>query len=166
MKVFLLSFPKIYSFVRFFSAVFVLWTKIFIWVKILEISWKALCTQRVKIQLQQDMISTFLSFFTFLPQNFKAILPKDSSICKSLKYFCETKASNLLLGLSDCNGTRTHNHLVYKRTLNHLAKLAKWLSCVVSTYLYSAFDCMFLSCHVGVLILRVLIYTFYYESVT
>ena len=27
--------------------------------------------------------------------------------------------------LSDCNGTRTHNHLVRKRTLNHLAKLAK-----------------------------------------
>ena len=52
--------------------------------------------------------------------------------------------------LSDCNGTRTHNHLVRKRTLNHLAKLAKWLSCVVSTYLYGAFDCMLLSCHVRV----------------
>ena len=26
--------------------------------------------------------------------------------------------------ISDCNGTRTHNHLVRKRTLNHLAKLA------------------------------------------
>ena len=25
---------------------------------------------------------------------------------------------------SDCNWTRTHNHLVHKRTLNHLAKLA------------------------------------------
>ena len=31
-------------------------------------------------------------------------------------------------GLNDCNGTRTHNHLVRKRTLNHLASLAKWLS--------------------------------------
>ena len=31
-----------------------------------------------------------------------------------------------------------------------LAKLAKWLSCVVTTYLYGAFDCMFLSCHVRV----------------
>ena len=29
-------------------------------------------------------------------------------------------------------------------------KLAKWLSCVVSTYLHSAFDCMFLSCWVRV----------------
>ena len=26
-------------------------------------------------------------------------------------------------GLSDCNWTRTQNHLVRKRTLNHLAKL-------------------------------------------
>ena len=44
--------------------------------------------------------------------------------------------------LSDCNGTRTRNHLICKRTLNHLAKLAKWLSCIVSTYLYGAFDFM------------------------
>ena len=28
-------------------------------------------------------------------------------------------------GLSDCNWTRTHNHLVHKQTLNHLAKMAK-----------------------------------------
>ena len=37
---------------------------------------------------------------------------------------------------------RTHNHLVCKWTLNRLAKLAKnfkWLSCLVSTYLYCAF---------------------------
>ena len=26
---------------------------------------------------------------------------------------------------NDCNWIRTHNHLVHKRTLNHLAKLAK-----------------------------------------
>ena len=52
--------------------------------------------------------------------------------------------------LSDSNGIRTHNHLVRKETLNHLAKLAKWLSCVVRTYLYAAFDCMLLSCHVRV----------------
>ena len=37
-------------------------------------------------------------------------------------------------------------NLVRKRKLN-LAKLAKWFSCVVSTYLYGAFDCMFLPCH-------------------
>ena len=30
--------------------------------------------------------------------------------------------------LSDCNWTWTYNHLVHKRTVNHLAKLAEWLS--------------------------------------
>ena len=29
--------------------------------------------------------------------------------------------------LSNCNWTRTHHHLVHKRTLNHLAKLADWV---------------------------------------
>ena len=52
--------------------------------------------------------------------------------------------------LNDCNGTWTHDHLVRKRTPHHLAKLTKWLSFVVSTYLYGAFDWMFLSCHVRV----------------
>ena len=32
----------------------------------------------------------------------------------------------------------------------HLTKLAKSLSCVISTYLYGEFDGMFLSCHVRV----------------
>ena len=45
-----------------------------------------------------------------------------------------------ILNLIDCNWTRTHSHLVHKRTLNHLAKMVKRLSCVVSTYLYGAFD--------------------------
>ena len=47
---------------------------------------------------------------------------------------------------NDSNRIRTHNRLVRKWTLNHLAKLAKWLSCVVSTYLHGAFDCMLLTC--------------------
>ena len=53
--------------------------------------------------------------------------------------------------LSDCNRTRTHNHLVRKRTLNHFGKLTKSLTWIVSTYLNGAFDCMFLSCQVRVL---------------
>ena len=50
--------------------------------------------------------------------------------------------------LSETNEVRTHNNLARKRTLNHLAKLANWLSWVVSTYLYGAFGRIFLSCHV------------------
>ena len=61
-----------------------------------------------------------------------------------------TQSRREIWSLSDCNWTQTQNHLVRKRTLNHLAKLGKWLSCVLNTYLYSAFDCMFVSCHVCV----------------
>ena len=45
--------------------------------------------------------------------------------------------------LNGCNCTRTHNLLVHKQTLNHLAKPAKWLGCVVSTYLNGKCDCIF-----------------------
>ena len=44
--------------------------------------------------------------------------------------------------LSDSNKVRTHNHLVCQRALNHIAKLAKLLSCVASAYLHGAFDCV------------------------
>ena len=59
---------------------------------------------------------------------------------------------NQLHGMGDSNEIQTHNHLVciLVWTLNHLAKLAKWLSFVVSTYLYGAFDFMLLSCHLWV----------------
>ena len=43
--------------------------------------------------------------------------------------------------LSDCNGIRTSNHL-----LKYLGKLAKWLSCIMTTYLYDPFDCMLNLC--------------------
>ena len=52
--------------------------------------------------------------------------------------------------LSGSNEIRTHNHLICKWTLNYLAKLAKLLSCVVSTYLYGAFDRILLSFHARV----------------
>ena len=60
------------------------------------------------------------------------------------------RSRHQIWSLSDCNWTRTQNHLVRKRRLNRLAKLTKWLSCVLSTYLYGAFDYMLLSCHVRV----------------
>ena len=39
---------------------------------------------------------------------------------------------------------------MYTRENGSSDKCSKWLSCVASTYLYGAFDCMFLSCHVRV----------------
>ena len=35
-----------------------------------------------------------------------------------------SKIKNIEDKIPDCNWIRTHNHLVHKRTLNHLAKLA------------------------------------------
>ena len=66
-------------------------------------------------------------------------------------YLPECQIRHKIWSLSDCNKTETHNHLLRKRTLNHLAKLAKWLSCVVSTYLYGTFDSIFFLCHIHVL---------------
>ena len=57
-----------------------------------------------------------------------------------------SRSSHKIWSSKDCKWTPTLNHLVRKRTLNHLAKLVKSLSCVLSTYLNGAFDCMFLSC--------------------
>ena len=45
---------------------------------------------------------------------------------------CTTKRCLKLIWPSDCNWTRTQNHLVLKRTLNHLAKL-EWLSVCLRT---------------------------------
>ena len=65
-------------------------------------------------------------------------------VCRNVKKHLAQSRRYIWI-LSDSNMIRTHNHLVRKRTLNHLAKLAKWLNCVVSTFLYGAFDCMLLS---------------------
>ena len=51
--------------------------------------------------------------------------------------------------LSDSNGIRTHNHLVRKRTLNHLAKRPVWLNGWV--FVYELSRCGFESryCHIS-----------------
>ena len=49
------------------------------------------------------------------------------------KVFVKCSMSKRKKCLSNCNGTRTHNHLNCKRTLNHLASLAKWLSVCLQT---------------------------------
>ena len=44
-----------------------------------------------------------------------------------IHYFEQTIQGDIERYVSDCNWTRTHNHLLHKRTLT-LASLAKWLS--------------------------------------
>ena len=55
-------------------------------------------------------------------------------VCVNVKELLARKWGDIWRS-SDCNGARNHNHLVPNRTLNHFTKLAKSLSCVVSTYL-------------------------------
>ena len=62
--------------------------------------------------------------------------------------FCSKQA--LYLKFNWLQEDSNHKHLVPKQTLKHLAKLTKWFSWVVSTYMYGAFDCIFLLCHVRV----------------
>ena len=62
-----------------------------------------------------------------------------SSLCNWLnvkKLLAKNKRN--IWNLSDCNRIRAHNHLVCKQTFNHFFQLAKWLSCVVRSYLYGA----------------------------
>ena len=51
---------------------------------------------------------------------------------------------------TDSNWTRTQRQLTGKQALNHLHKMVKQFSCVVSTNQYGSFDCIFLSCHVRI----------------
>ena len=68
--------------------------------------------------------------------------------CFNVKELLAWSRSNIW-SLANSNRTRTHNYLDGKR-LNHLVKLAKWLSCVVSNYLYGVSDCIYLRCHLTV----------------
>ena len=53
-------------------------------------------------------------------------------VCLNVKELL-ARSRRHIWSLSNSNEIRTHNHVVRKQTLNHLAKLAKWLSYVVST---------------------------------
>ena len=51
------------------------------------------------------------------------------------------RSRHRIWSLSDCNWTRAHNHLVHKRTLNHLAILANMANGWV--FVYELSDCGF-----------------------
>ena len=70
-------------------------------------------------------------------------------ICLNVKGLLARTRGNIW-NLSDSNGSRPQKHLICKWTLNILLKLTEWWSRILSTYLYRAFDCMFLSCPVHV----------------
>ena len=57
-----------------------------------------------------------------------------SIVCLNIKELF-ARSRRHIWSKSDSNEIRTHNHLVRKRTLDHLAQLEKWLSCVVYSQL-------------------------------
>ena len=52
-----------------------------------------------------------------------------SIVCLNVKELL-TRSRHLIWSLSDSNDIQTHNHIVHKRTLNHLAKLASLAKCL------------------------------------
>ena len=93
--------------------------------------------QLEKELLSKSMLYHFFCKFIVLILGYN--LPKLSKKNKFEDAWGELKAKNCFLfpeaimdkifetnfSFHDCNGIRIHNHLVCKRTLNHLAKLAK-----------------------------------------
>ena len=97
--------------------------------------WVRICTVHLTV-FSCHLSYAFQREFTFYScLNFNELLAR--SRCK-------------IWSLSDCKCIWTKNHLLCKRTRNHLAKLAKWWSSVLKTSLCGAFDCIFLWCHVRV----------------
>ena len=72
-----------------------------------------------------------------------------SIVCLNIKDFFARSRHHILSSIYS-NRIQTHNHLVHKQMLKPSVRPAKWFSCVVSTYLYCAFGCFFLSCHIWV----------------
>ena len=93
-----------------------------------------------KIYCNEYTIVTNEDYMTVCYCHVMYVFQSESTLCSGLNVK-EHLAWNRhdIWSLSDSNGIWTHNHLVHKWKLNHSAKFAKWLSCVVSTYLDGAF---------------------------
>ena len=91
----------------------------------------------VNILYDNNIFKEFFSGFPFFVQSqfaciciFKYLHQQAFTQSNAIQeMFCSIicKKGKHCLKLCDCNGTRTHNHLVRKRTLNHLAKLVQIL---------------------------------------
>ena len=112
------------------------------------------CNEKISSTCSEKLfgIKTDKAYFSIVCSYHVTYVFQSESILYSYLNAKELLARNRreIWSLSDFNWSRTHNHLVHERTLNHLTKLAKWMNCVVSIYLYVVFGCVFLSCHVRV----------------
>ena len=110
--------------------------------------------QTFKLALIEAMLKTHFSTIRFNKRNKNITFANNESLALCYYHFTyaflsESKLCSYLnvkhflawnrrgiWNLSDSYGIRTHNHIICKRTFNYLPKLAKRLSCVVSTCLY------------------------------
>ena len=82
-------------------------------------------------------ISSSSIFFTIFLNVVKAVNIKFSSSSSFFTpqifffFFSTTSTTSII---SDCNWTQTHNHLVHKQTLNHLANYRVWIHSEKSTW--------------------------------
>ena len=94
--------------------------------------------QEIDIALS-NFLKTHVGFFLTITRSYNAIINSKSfftSIVNQNPFVTERQQrkesqNNIAAFLSDSNKIQTHDHLVCKRTLSHLAKLAsltKWLS--------------------------------------
>ena len=84
------------------------------------------------LQVLTDKVNgtVFSNHFTYEFQNESTLFS-----CLNVKEVLAQNRRDIWLW-EDCKEIRSYKHLVGKQTLNYLAKLTKWLNCVVSTYLY------------------------------
>ena len=115
---------------------------------IICLRWSGFCPKWT-ILINQDIwrIKTwpFVFYVVIMPRtSFRVNL--HSTVCLNVNELLARSRPHIW-SLNDSNVIRDHNHLIRKRTLIHLAKLAKWLGCFMSTYLYGAFDCVIVMSH-------------------
>ena len=94
-----------------------------------------------------DLSALFIWLYLITMSRTRFRVNPHSIVCLNVNELL-AKCRRHIWSLIDINGIRIHNYLVWKPILHHIAKPAKWLSCVVSTYLYGVFHCILLSCHI------------------
>ena len=92
-----------------------------------------LCCKYLSLRCMWRMMHVIIMLCTSFRENLY------SMVCLNVKELLARNRCHIW-SLSNNSEIWTHNHLICKRTLNCLAKLAKWLSCDMSTYLYGASD--------------------------
>ena len=83
-------------------------------------------SKKFKQYMAKGNTNSALNLLTNSMENEILALDNDTFSKLILKHLKGKTALQDILLNGDCNGTQTHNHIVHKRTLNHLAKLVSY----------------------------------------